>query len=273
VTARPAFLAAVLLTGVAAAGTVGGSPPASELPGLEVLLPRTGGVQALRDVLGGRPALVAACATYCAPCRAEVPVLARAASRWGDSVRVLALFTDIDDPERLATVVRDWGMEVDAYGVGPDQDAVLSRLLPDGLPATFAVRGAQVARIDRLASDADLTALVATHLTDAPPPGGRPAFVRYCASCHGEAADGHGPVAPALRRPPPDLRPILQRARDPRASILAALEGDHLVAAHGSSDLPVWGRRLSEPPPDDPADDPQDGPLEAIVRHLHSLRR
>src|SRR6516162_8619287 len=73
---------------------------------------------------------------------------------------------------------------------------------------------------------------------------GRDLFEFYCASCHGRDGNGKGPVAPALRVPPPDLTRIAARNDGvfPKARIEALLTGDrNMPSAHGSSDMPVWG--------------------------------
>lgn len=63
-----------------------------------------------------------------------------------------------------------------------------------------------------------------------------------CAVCHGPAADGHGPMAPALKAPPTDLTALarLHGGKFPSdyiASVLGLMPG---TAAHGSADIPVW---------------------------------
>jgi mono/diheme cytochrome c family protein len=74
---------------------------------------------------------------------------------------------------------------------------------------------------------------------------GRDLFEFYCASCHGRDGKGKGPVAPALKTPPPDLTTIAQRSGGifPRARVqsLVTGDGDRLAAAHGSKEMPVWG--------------------------------
>jgi mono/diheme cytochrome c family protein len=74
---------------------------------------------------------------------------------------------------------------------------------------------------------------------------GRDLFEFYCATCHGRDGKGHGPVAAALKAPPPDLT---QLARDnggtfPRRRLETFINQDSgaLVPSHGTSDMPVWG--------------------------------
>lgn len=70
-------------------------------------------------------------------------------------------------------------------------------------------------------------------------------FKAYCASCHGSDAKGHGPAAPALKTPPPDLT-ILSKGNQgkyPGFRVVAAIRvGD--VTSHGSREMPVWGEVL-----------------------------
>lgn len=74
-------------------------------------------------------------------------------------------------------------------------------------------------------------------------------YLSYCAVCHGRAADGHGPMAPILKSPVPDLTGIAKRnggvfplARVER--IIAGTESSNL--AHGTREMPVWGPVFSE---------------------------
>jgi mono/diheme cytochrome c family protein len=79
-------------------------------------------------------------------------------------------------------------------------------------------------------------------------PLGRKYFVQYCSACHGMDASGNGPVAPALRPPPADLRRIARRRGGtfPEAEIAAYIDGRTFIRAHGSREMPVWGERFAE---------------------------
>ena len=74
---------------------------------------------------------------------------------------------------------------------------------------------------------------------------GRDLFAFYCATCHGRKGTGDGPVAAALKSPPPDLTLLARRngGTFPRQRVEAFVTngGDVLTPAHGSSDMPVWG--------------------------------
>ena len=72
---------------------------------------------------------------------------------------------------------------------------------------------------------------------------GRDSFERYCASCHGTAGHGDGPVASELRARP--------------------------VSAHGTSEMPVWGPmfRMFE------SDGRVRERIENLLTYLESLQR
>jgi len=105
--------------------------------------------------------------------------------------------------------------------------------------------------------------------------GGRDAFVRACASCHGADGRGGGPVAAALRSPPPDLTTLTRRAtgRFPRERVIAVLSGDMPEAAHGNKELPVWSERFAPRADGASATTPTDARMEAIVDYLASIQR
>ena len=67
-------------------------------------------------------------------------------------------------------------------------------------------------------------------------------FAVYCASCHGGAGRGDGPVAEHLRKPPPDLAQYTTRNGGvfPSERLRQIIDGTG-VGAHGGRDMPVWG--------------------------------
>jgi mono/diheme cytochrome c family protein len=68
-------------------------------------------------------------------------------------------------------------------------------------------------------------------------------FKMYCASCHGRDGKGNGPVAAALKVPPPDLTVLSRRQNGvfPEQEVEAIITGPVAVRAHGSDEMPVWG--------------------------------
>ena len=105
---------------------------------------------------------------------------------------------------------------------------------------------------------------------------GRANFMRYCASCHGIEADGHGYVAPALAHAPGDLR-RLGEGND--TAILAdrlvrSIDGRKVVTAHGAREMPVWGERFEDikRPEGAPREQGVHDRINAIVAYLLSIQ-
>jgi len=69
-------------------------------------------------------------------------------------------------------------------------------------------------------------------------------FGMYCADCHGEDGRGNGPRAFGLSVPPPDLTKLAGRHEGvfPREQVTALIDGRASVSAHGSREMPVWGK-------------------------------
>jgi thiol-disulfide isomerase/thioredoxin len=131
-----------------AAGIVGlpaqsSTPPPSAATVLDLRVTRDDERAApLRDIVRDGPAIVAFWASYCPPCRAEVPALNQAAAHWRTrGVRVVGVALETNkDSVRAAR--RTWGIRYDVLRVAPGQDDLLERLFPHGLPVTaFVARG------------------------------------------------------------------------------------------------------------------------------------
>ena len=103
---------------------------------------------------------------------------------------------------------------------------------------------------------------------------GQDLFGFYCASCHGRDATGDGPVASALKTPPPDLTRLARRngGSFPQERVVqfVASGGTMPGGSHGSNEMPIWGpifRAL------DPSDDRMVlVRIENIVRYLESIQ-
>lgn len=72
-------------------------------------------------------------------------------------------------------------------------------------------------------------------------------YVRFCASCHGVTGRGDGPVADSLNVEVPDLTLTARRAKGvyTRDRIERVIDGRHIIAAHGTRTMPVWGEDFS----------------------------
>ena len=69
-------------------------------------------------------------------------------------------------------------------------------------------------------------------------------FRTYCAVCHGTEGRGDGVAVPALKKAPQDLRLLTRNngGKFPELRVIESIRGDAHVTAHGSADMPVWGR-------------------------------
>lgn len=67
-------------------------------------------------------------------------------------------------------------------------------------------------------------------------------FMQFCATCHGVAADGDGPMAPILLAPPADLTGLAEAAGGtfPVAEVVSRVDGRDPLLAHGG-EMPLWG--------------------------------
>ena len=68
-------------------------------------------------------------------------------------------------------------------------------------------------------------------------------YFNHCAACHGDDAEGTGPVAASMRVTVPNLRTLAQRNGGvfPVEAVTAYVDGRDMKAAHGDRQMPVWG--------------------------------
>jgi len=121
-----------------------------------------------------------------------------------------------------------------------------------------------------------VTAAAAQETTETFPggKGGPEVFRTYCASCHGAAARGDGPLAAHLRFAPPDLTRIAKRngGRFDDAEVHRIIDGRKPLKGHGGPDMPVWGdafKRSGE----GYSEEAVKARIDDLVTHLRSLQR
>jgi mono/diheme cytochrome c family protein len=75
---------------------------------------------------------------------------------------------------------------------------------------------------------------------------GREEYVVACAACHGENADGNGPIATMFKGRVPDLTGIAARNDGvfPLLNVIHIIDGRAEVKAHGNP-MPIFGRRFT----------------------------
>jgi len=125
-----------------------------------------------------------------------------------------------------------------------------------------------------------LLALAASAGAEADPPplavSGERLYVRHCAVCHGRSGTGDGPFRGVLTVAPSDLTRIAERRGGsfPRDEIAAYVDGRFVPPAHGTREMPVWGRWLGRSlgPRVEP-DEATRGEILAILTYLETLQR
>jgi mono/diheme cytochrome c family protein len=75
-------------------------------------------------------------------------------------------------------------------------------------------------------------------------PSGQRMYKEYCSACHGADAKGNGPTASTLKTAPPDLTTLAKRhmGKFPYDYVSSVLRFAPGSSAHGSKDMPTWGR-------------------------------
>ncbi len=106
-------------------------------------------------------------------------------------------------------------------------------------------------------------------------------YANHCAACHGEFAEGDGPVAAAMRVTMPNLRMLALR-RDgtyPAEDIRAYIDGRSIPAAHGARYMPVWGDVFGwgsddgdETEESETSDDRAANSIDVLVEYLRTLQ-
>jgi mono/diheme cytochrome c family protein len=76
---------------------------------------------------------------------------------------------------------------------------------------------------------------------------GKQMYNSYCAPCHGTDGRGNGPAAVALKNPPTDLSALTRNnhGKFPDAHVYEVLQFGSNIPAHGSAEMPVWGKILA----------------------------
>jgi mono/diheme cytochrome c family protein len=106
------------------------------------------------------------------------------------------------------------------------------------------------------------------------PVDGAGIYRNYCAACHGPDARGDGPLSAVLKQGVPDLTKLSQRNGGVFPGIhvrnTIMFGSDELLPAHGSREMPIWGRTFHEIEFDQDLGNVR---LDNIVRYLESVQR
>ncbi len=73
---------------------------------------------------------------------------------------------------------------------------------------------------------------------------GEEEYLFHCASCHGLKGRGDGPAAGSFTVRPADLTQLARRNGGvfPEQRAFATIDGNAVIAAHGTREMPVWGQ-------------------------------
>ncbi len=115
--------------------------------------------------LKGTPTVINLWASWCGPCKTELPILARAHTSYGAKVRMIGIDFDDGDSAAAIDLARTAGVTYPLYA--DPKSRVRSDLAVIGLPQTVFVDGqGTIVATERLAfrSYADLTAAIEKHL-------------------------------------------------------------------------------------------------------------
>lgn len=104
---------------------------------------------------------------------------------------------------------------------------------------------------------------------------GEELFARYCSGCHGETGRGGGPASRDLDTVVPDLTTIRERHGEFMVGYVRdAIDGRGAMRAHGTREMPVWGRELwAEAGGDVVAQRTVRDAIDRLVDYLRSVQR
>lgn len=103
---------------------------------------------------------------------------------------------------------------------------------------------------------------------------GHELFYSLCASCHGVSAHGDGPLAAELRGTPADLTLIAARRGGSflDREIEEIIDGRREIRAHGSGEMPIWGRYFVRTIAGDPDEILIRARIASIVQYLRTIQ-
>ncbi len=109
---------------------------------------------------------------------------------------------------------------------------------------------------------------------------GKVEYEQSCASCHGLDGKGKGPFSEAMQLTVPDVTNLAKRNGGvfPVSRVYDVIDGREAVKAHGTRDMPIWGKHYSvsaAPRYDDYAYNPEAavrGRILSLIDYLYRLQ-
>lgn len=105
--------------------------------------------------------------------------------------------------------------------------------------------GVRIAGVLCVAGSLQATAVLADEAVEK---SGQLRFAQYCAVCHGSGGKGDGPFANLLTSRPADLTQLARKngGEFPFGRAYDTIDGRNMLTAHGTSDMPIWGKEMNE---------------------------
>jgi thiol-disulfide isomerase/thioredoxin len=124
-------------------------PASSPRPAPQVSFSDAMGASANLSDFAGKPVLLNLWATWCAPCRREMPSLERLQARLGDKITVLAVSEDIGGNKAVAPFIAKFGLKAVKTYLDP-KSTLTQAFNVDGLPTSFLIdrRGRVIGRVE-----------------------------------------------------------------------------------------------------------------------------
>ncbi|MBI3796306.1 MAG: cytochrome c [Deltaproteobacteria bacterium] len=104
---------------------------------------------------------------------------------------------------------------------------------------------------------------------------GKQEYHSNCATCHGVAAKGDGPMAELLTRKPANLTQLSRKngGEFPFWKVYHIIDGREEVMAHGVRNMPIWGARFSSEAGEGPGTESSVlGRILGLVYYLQSIQ-
>jgi mono/diheme cytochrome c family protein len=102
----------------------------------------------------------------------------------------------------------------------------------------------------------------------------RAVYLKYCSACHGSDGKGDGVASGTMRPKPANLTLLAKKhgGKFPYVLVKDIIDGRKRIAAHGESDMPVWGEVFGEEKAATQPDTEIRGKVQQITDYLASIQ-
>ncbi len=91
-----------------------------------------------------------------------------------------------------------------------------------------------------------LLGVFAVHADEGVEQSGKARYLERCSVCHGAGGKGDGPFAPMMTSKPANLTLLAKNNKGefPFGHAYDTVDGRNILLAHGTRDMPIWGKEL-----------------------------